>query len=50
MKNIFLVVAGLVIGTIAAAGYEIYKATKGIKEVADSPDDFPIYMGIEDED
>lgn len=49
-KNIFLVVTGLAIGAIAAVGYEIYKATKGIKEVADSPDDFPVYIGLEDED
>lgn len=49
-KSIFLVVTGLAIGAIAAAGYEIYKAAKGIKEVTDSPDDFPVYTGFEDEE
>lgn len=49
-KNIFLVVAGLAIGAIAAAGYEIYKAAKGIKEVTDSSDDFSVYIDFEDED
>lgn len=48
-KNIFLLVTGLAVGVIAA-GYEIYKAAKGIKEVADTPDDFTIYTGPEDED
>lgn len=48
-KNIFLVVAGLAIGAIVA-GYEIYKVTKGIKEVTDSPDNFPVYIGLEDEE
>lgn len=49
-KNIFLIVTGLAISAIAAASYEIYKAAKGIKEVTDTPEDFPIYTGPEDED
>lgn len=49
-KNIFLVVTGLAIGAIATVGYEIYKAVKGIKEIADTPENFSIYTGSEDED
>lgn len=44
-----MLVAGLAVGTIAIVSYEIYKAAKGIKEVADTPDDFSIYTGLEDE-
>lgn len=49
-KNIFLLVTGLAVGAIAAVSYEIYKAAKGINEVADTSDDFSIYTGPEDED
>lgn len=49
-KNIFLIVTGLAISAIVMASYEIYKATKGIKEVADTPEDFPIYTNSDDED
>lgn len=49
-KNIFLIVTGIAISAIAAASYEIYKATKGIKEITDTPEDFPIYIGPDNED
>ena len=48
-KNIFLIVTCLVISAIVMASYEIYKATKGIKEVTDTPEDFPIYTSSDDE-
>lgn len=49
-KNIFLIITGLAVGVIAAVSYEIYKAAKGINEVADTPEDFSIYTGPDDED
>lgn len=49
-KNIFLAVAGFAACAIVAATYEIYKVAKGINEVANMPDDFPIYTGTEHEE